>query len=175
MHWAIALCISFMLITIFLRMGWMNKDNMAAIIDAKAQTLNIPVTHDQSVIIAKGIRAPMWNWHIITGYILIGLYAIRLTLPLFGKMKFLNPFSKTSSRIQKFKATVYLVFYFFLGLSLLTGAMMELGSEALKESLEPFHELALFYLIPFIIVHFAGIILAERGTKKGIVSRVIFG
>jgi cytochrome b561 len=41
MHWAIALCVVLLLITIFLRMNWMNKDQTAGIIDINLKALNI--------------------------------------------------------------------------------------------------------------------------------------
>ena len=175
MHWAIALSIVLLLITIFLRMNWMNKDQMAGIIDANLKTLNISLTQDQLIKMAKQIRKPMWDWHIYIGYVLIGLYGLRMILPFFGQMKFRNPFSKTATLKEKIQAWIYIVFYFFLGITLITGLLIEVGPKSFKASLEAVHTLSLYYLIPFIVLHFGGVLLAELGTQKGIISKMISG
>ena len=175
MHWAIAFCILLILVTIFLRMNWMNKDQMAAIIDSNLKALNISLSQDQLIKISKQIRKPMWNWHIYIGYVLIGLYSLRMILPLFGQMRFLNPLSKMATLKEKLQAWIYILFYFFLGITLLTGLLIEVGPKSLKDSLETVHVLSLYYLIPFIFLHFGGVLLAEAGAKKGIVSKMISG
>ena len=175
MHFTSALCIVCLLITIFLRMNWMNKDQMAGIIDANLKTLNISLTQDQLVKMAKQIRKPMWDWHIYIGYVLIGLYSVRMILPFFRQMEFRNPFSITATLKEKIQAWIYILFYFFLGITLLTGLLIEVGPKSFKASLESVHELSLYYLIPFIVLHFGGVLLAELSTQKGIISKMVSG
>ena len=153
----------------------MNKDHMAAIIDTNLKAENISLSQDQLVKIAKQIRKPMWDWHIYIGYVLIGLYGLRMVLPFFGQLKFRNPFSKLTTLKEKFQAWTYIVFYFFVGITLLTGLLIQVGPASFKSSLEPVHILSLYYLIPFIILHFGGILLAELGAQKGIISKMIGG
>ena len=172
MHWAIALCMLFLLFTIFLRMYWMEKNHVAAIMDANLKALDVTLSQEQLLKIAKQIRKPMWDWHVYIGYVLIGLYAIRLALPFFGEMKFSNPF-KTASLKQRVRYWSYILFYVFVGVSLITGFFIENGPKEWKDSLESVHTLALYYLLPFIFIHFIGIFIAERGSGKGLVSRII--
>ena len=172
MHWAIALCMLFLLITIFLRMNWMEKNHVAAIMDTNLKALDVTLSQEQLIKIAKQIRKPMWDWHVYIGYVLIGLYAIRMSLPFFGEMKFLNPFKATSLK-QKAQYWSYIVFYICVGISLVTGFLIENGSKEWKASLESIHTLSLYYLLPFIFIHFVGLFLAERGPEKGIISRMI--
>ena len=94
MHWAIAICMILLLITIFLRMTWLNKNNVADIIQEYLSTKDTTLSRDEMVALAKKIRKPMWEWHIYLGYVLSGLIFIRLTLPFFGSMKFANPLDK---------------------------------------------------------------------------------
>lgn len=94
MHWAMALCMLFLLFTIFLRTTWMNKDNMADIIQPYLSNAGTPLDRDEAIVLAKRIRQPMWQWHSYIGYALVGLYAIRLALPLAGVMRFPNPTGK---------------------------------------------------------------------------------
>lgn len=175
MHWLLAFCIMFMLLTIFLRLTWMNKENMANIIQNYLNASNILLTRDEIITLAKLIRKPMWNWHIYTGYVLVGLFGLRLILASIGNMKFINPFQKELSLKVKFQYWIYLVFYACLATSLITGLLIELGPAYMKLKLESIHVLSLYYLIPFFILHLGGVILAEFTSQKGIISRIISG
>lgn len=175
MHWAMALCIIFLLITIFLRLTWMNKENVADIIQNYLSTKSVALSRDEIIVLAKQIRKPMWSWHIYTGYILTGLFSLRLLLPFFGAMKFSNPLRKGLPLKAKFQYWAYIIFYLGLAISLATGLIIEFGPKTLKKPVEEIHVLSLYYLIPFLIVHIGGVILAEFSNQPGIVSRIIRG
>lgn len=175
MHWAIAFCIVAIVITIFLRLNWMNKDHMANIIQDHFAKSDQPIPRDEAIVLAKKIRKPMWNWHIYTGYVLTGLFCLRLLLPLTGTMKFSDPFRKNLSAKMRFQYATYLLFYAGLAASLITGLIIEFGPNEMKNSMESIHKLALYYVIPFLILHIGGVLLAEFSADKGIISRVISG
>lgn len=175
MHWAMAFCMLFLLMTIFLRMTWLNKDNVADIIQSFLASTDIAMTRDEAILLAKKIRKPMWSWHIYSGYAITGLFFIRLTLPLFGSMKFANPFNKALSYKVKFQYWVYLIFYVCLIITLLTGLIIELGPKNLKDTMESIHTLSLYYLIPFLIIHLGGVLMAEFTTHPGIISSIVRG
>lgn len=175
LHWAIAFCMLFMLLTIFLRLNWMNKVNVSEIIQNYLSTTDQTLTEEQSIKLAKLIRKPMWEWHIYIGYVLVGLYVIRMILPFFGEMKFTNPLQKGLDLKTKFQYWVYIVFYLFTAITLITGLVIELGPRNLKEPMEEIHILSIYYLVTFIIIHFGGVLVAELSSHKGIISRVISG
>lgn len=175
MHWAIALCMLLLLVTIFLRLTWMNKDHVADIIQSYLSSADLSLSRDQIIVLAKQIRKPMWNWHLYLGYVLSGLFLIRLALPLFGRMKFANPLDKRLSTKTKFQYWVYVIFYICLTVSLITGLIMEFGPKTMKGFMEEIHVLSLYYLIPFLILHVGGILLAEFTTQPGIISRIVRG
>lgn len=174
-HWAIAISMLLLLATIFLRLTWMNKDNMADIIRGYLSTTNQSLPEEQLIILAKQIRKPMWDWHIYIGYVLTGLFGIRFLLPLLGEMKFQNPFAKEINFKEKFQRWTYLVFYICVVISLTTGLIIELGPKNLKEPMEEIHVLSIYYLVPFIIIHLGGILLAEFSNQQGIISRIVSG
>lgn len=174
-HWAIAFCMLFLLLTIFLRLTWMNKNNMAEIMQDYFADKDVSMSRDELIALAKKIRKPMWNWHIYTGYVLTGLFCIRLILPFFGQMKFSDPFNKQLSRHEKFRSWVYLVFYVCVFASLFTGLMIRFGPDTLHELMEEIHVLSIYYLIAFLVVHFTGILWAEFTDEKGIISRIVSG
>lgn len=176
MHWLIAISFILLLITIFLRMTWLNKNHVADIIkDYLASNTDVKLSDDQLISLAKKIRKPMWDWHIYIGYFLVGLYSIRFILPFFGEMKFSNPFSKGLSSKVKFQFWVYLIFYVFVATSLITGLFIEFGPDSLVEPIEEIHVLSIYYLLSFIVIHITGVLVAEFTDKKGLISSVVSG
>ena len=175
MHWAIALCILFMLLTIFLRLNWMNKNHMAGILLEQLNGLSIDLAEEDAVKIAKQIRKPMWNWHIWIGYVLVGLYILRMILAATKKMIFLNPFQHGLSGKEKFQAWLYVSFYVFIGITLATGFLIVNGPDSIHELMEEIHVLSLYYILTFVFLHIGGVLVADFTDDKGIISRVIGG
>lgn len=175
MHWAIALCMLFMLLTIFLRLNWMNKNHMAGILLEQLNGLSIDLAEEDAVKIAKQIRKPMWNWHIWIGYVLVGLYILRMILAAAKKMIFLNPFQHGLSGKEKFQAWLYVSFYVFIGITLATGFLIVNGPDSIHELMEEIHVLSLYYILTFVFLHIGGVLVADFTDDKGIISRVIGG
>lgn len=175
MHWAIALCMLFMLLTIFLRLNWMNKNHMAGILLEQLNGLSIDLAEENAVKIAKQIRKPMWNWHIWIGYVLVGLYILRMILAATKKMIFLNPFQHGLSGKEKFQAWLYVSFYVFIGITLATGFLIVNGPDSIHELMEEIHVLSLYYILTFVFLHIGGVLVADFTDDKGIISRVIGG
>jgi len=175
LHWAIAVSFLLLLITIFLRLTWMNKFNVAAIIQEYLSSKGQTLSQDQLIVLAKKIRQPMWDWHIYLGYVLIGLFGLRFTLPLFGSVKFQNPFAKALSIKEKFQKWTYIIFYCCVVISLVTGLIIEFGPRELKTPMEEIHVLGIYYLIGFIVLHIGGVLIAEFTNQKGIISRIVSG
>lgn len=176
LHWLIAFAFLLLLITIFLRKTWMEKNHVAEIIQTFLKDNGYAaLPQDEAISLAKKIRKPMWEWHIYLGYVLTGLYCIRLAVPFFGKMKFSSPFKEGLNTKTKFQFWVYLVFYTCTAVSLITGLIIEFGPKVYKKPMEEIHELSLYYLLSFMILHFAGILIAEFTSNKGLISRIISG
>lgn len=174
-HWAIAVSFLLLVFTIFLRLTWLNKFNVAAIIQDYLNTTDQMLSQEQLIVLAKKIRQPMWNWHIYIGYVLVGLFSIRFILPAVGHMKFQNPFGKNLSKKEKLQKWTYMIFYVCVIISLVTGLIIELGPKEFKKPMEEIHVLSIYYLIAFIVIHLAGVLIAEFTDQKGIISRIISG
>ena len=174
-HWTIAISFLLLLITIFLRLTWMNKYNVAAIIQDYLSGTDQVLSQEQLIILAKKIRQPMWNWHIYIGYVLVGLFSIRFILPAFGHMKIQNPLDKNLTTKMKLQKWTYIIFYLCVIVSLVTGLIIELGPKELKKPTEEIHVLSIYYLIAFIGIHLTGVLIAEFTDQKGIISRIVSG
>ena len=175
LHWAIAFTFILLLITIFLRLTWMNKNNVAAIIQDFLKDTDQTLSQDQLIDLAKKIRKPMWIWHIYLGYVLTALFSLRFILPFFGQMKFQNPLAKNLTFKEKFQKWVYIIFYVCVVVSLVTGLVIEFGPKDLKHTMEEIHVLSIYYLIGFIVIHLGGVLMAEFTNQKGIISRIVSG
>ena len=174
-HWAIAITFVLLLITIFLRLTWMNKNNVAVIIQNYLSDTGQFLTQEQLIALSKKIRQPMWNWHIYLGYILTGFFSLRFILPIFGQMKFQDPFGKNLSLKDKFQKWIYIIFYLCVAISLVTGLIIEFGTKELKKPMEEIHVLSIYYLTGFIVLHLGGVFIAEFTSQKGIISRIVSG
>jgi cytochrome b561 len=60
LHWIMAIAMPILFITGFLRMYWMNKNNIVAVIESKTSA----IPKEQMTDIAKAIREPMWQCNI---------------------------------------------------------------------------------------------------------------
>jgi cytochrome b561 len=175
LHWAIAFSILFLMLTVFLRLTWLEKNNVAAILQDNLKALDINLNHDDAIKIAKQIRKPMWDWHIYTGYFLIALYLLRITNLFTAGIVFPSPFTKKSTLKQKVQGWAYIIFYFLMGISLITGFLIVKGPEDWEKLLESIHVQSIYYIVLFIFMHMVGLVLAEISDQKGIVSKMIHG
>lgn len=175
MHWAIALTFILLTLTIFLRMNWMDRHYASKLIEEALIKTGQSLDKAELKSLSKAIREPMWQWHYYLGYILTGLFSIRFLLPLFGKIKFQNPFKKELSINEKVKRWVYILFYICVSISLITGLVIEFGPASMKKTMKLIHKPSIYYLVPFLIIHIGNVLYAEFTNQKGIISRVISG
>ncbi len=175
LHWLIAFTILFLMLTVFLRLTWLEKHNVAGILQENLKALDIILNEDDAIKIAKKIRKPMWDWHVYAGYFLIGLYILRLINLFRSGIKFPNPLNKNFDIKEKLQGWTYIIFYFLMGVSLITGFLIVNGPEKFEELMESIHEKSLYYVVLFIIMHMGGLILSELSDQKGIVGKMIYG
>ncbi len=177
-HWLNAIVISGILFTVFLRETFLNKKINAQILIDKLFDIDIEITQNQAIVIAKAIRSSMWDWHIILGYTLMGLIIWRIYL-----------FYKDTSNPESFKELslhkkiVHLLYYVIhsslVGL-VLSGLILYFYKDfgILKESvhlIKEIHEFLFYIILYFIPLHIVGIIIAEHRDEKGTISSMIHG
>lgn len=174
LHWTIAIAMPVLFITGFLRMFWMNKNSMVEVIASKTTTTPLP--KDVMSDIAATIRHPMWEWHELFANIMIVAFIARIIYMLVKGIRFPNPFSKTLALKERLQGFVYIYFYTFVFISAFTGVCIEKGFlDSYHETIEMVHKWGLYWFPIFIVLHLAGIVLAEMSAKKGIASKMIGG
>ena len=178
-HWVNALVVIGLLGTIFLRETFLNVKENTHIITEKLLTFGITLTPEQAKIVAKGIFAPMWNWHIYLGYVFAALVLYRIAL-------FFTPSGKQSFHFQeldlhhKAVSAGYIVIYaalFFMALSgLIINFYQELGlAKESAHDIKELHEAVYNVILIFVPLHVAGVVVADIRDEKGIMSNMIHG
>jgi len=159
-------------ITGFLRMYWMNKNHITGIIESK--TWAIP--KEQITGIAKSIREPMWQWHEVFAHIMIFAFLARIIYMLVKGIRFPNPFKRNQPFKERLQGFTYVYFYFFVFISAVTGICIENGFLPQWEGgIEVIHKWGIYWFPIFILLHLAGIVIAELSNKKGLTSKMIGG
>ena len=175
LHWIIAATILFLILTVWLRSGWMNKNHIATIIQENLSKSGYTISSKDAIAIGKEVRNNMWQWHMIAGYVLIGLYLLRMLVIAKQGLAYKNPLSLGLSNKEKFKSWLYIIFYALLAISLITGFIIENGPKSTEEVMILIHVQSLYYVITFIILHMGGVLIADAGKEKGIISKMVSG
>jgi cytochrome b561 len=172
LHWIIALAMFILFFTGFLRMYWMNRKTIVSVMESK--TTAIP--KETMTAIAKSIREPMWEWHEIFAYVMIVAFIARSVYMLVKGVRFPSVFKKRQPFRERLQGFMYVYFYVFVFIAAVTGFCIEKGFfPAWKEGIETVHKWGIYWFPIFILLHFAGIVLAEVTYKKGITSKMIGG
>lgn len=177
-HWLNAIVILGLLATFFLRKTFLSWRTNSEILMTKLTDMGIEVTAEQTKILAKAVRAGMWEWHIIFGYALAFLVLYRIYL-FFADSSEKVDFSSLDMHHKAVRASYYVVYAILLfmtvsGLSI--HFYQELGmSKDFAGSIKEIHEIVAYALAVFVPLHIAGVFVADATDEKGLVSTMING
>ena len=179
-HWIHATVVLGLLGTVFLRKTFLSWRTNSELLTQKLAEIDLTVTEAQAKVLAKAIRAPMWEWHIILGYALTALVIWRIVLffTQSGKMNYEN--FKVKSLHKKIVALGYIGIYLVLLFMTLSGLTIHFYEELglLKETahdIKEIHELVFNAILIFVPLHIVGVVIAELRDEKGIISNMIHG
>ncbi len=177
-HWLNAFVVFGLLGTVFLRKTFLSYKENAEILMGKLHEIGIEITIEQAKVLAKAIRSGMWEWHIILGYALVFLVAYRIYLFVVATPK-KEPFS-TLTLHKKAVQALYYVFYATLLFMSISGFIIyfyeALGlSKEIAHDIKEVHEFVYTFILVFVPLHIAGVIIAENRDEKGLVSTMING
>ena len=176
LHWTIALGILLALFTAFLHATWMDGGDMATIITSSLAEKGITLAYGDAWSIARAIGGPMFHWHFYAGYALAPLLVLRCIDLLAGGFKFTSPFLRQATLEQRFRGGLYILLYVALAVILAMGLLMKFGPRNdLHEVFRIVHICCGCFAGIFVLIHFAGLVIGEHTTDKGIVSKMING
>lgn len=179
-HWLNAAVVLGLLSTVFLRKTFLSWRTNSELLTQKLSEINLEVTEAQAKVLAKAIRAPMWEWHIIFGYALAALLVWRIALffTQSGTVNYKN--FKVKNMHKKMLMFGYIAIYIILLFMAISGLIMHFYEELglLKDTahdIKEIHELVFNAVLIFVPLHIIGVVIAEIRDEKGIISNMIHG
>jgi len=192
-HWLNAIVITGSLLTVLLNSTLLKTKTNANLIKANLHQSGVNVTADQARSVAHELSDKVWMIHTYLGYTLAALLLFRLILEFFqlADQKFLRILKSAYSQYRSTKEhrelamhefwvkTIYAIFYLMLITMVVTGLCLAFEDDVpLLKSIHAFrqiHSFTMYLIIAFIIIHLAGVFLAERKDSPGIISDMING
>ena len=177
-HWLHAVVVLGLLGTVFLRKTFLSWRTNSEILMDKLSSIDIDITAAQAKVLAKAIRAGMWEWHIILGYALAFLIIFRIYL-FFKDTSSKESFNSLSLHKKAVQISYYIIYatlifmavsgfviYFYQDLGLLKDT---------AHDIKDIHELTFNIIMYFVPIHIVGVIIAENKDEKGLISSMING
>ena len=179
-HWVHATVILGLLGTVFLRKTFLSWRANSELLTQKLAEIDLGVTEAQAKVLAKAIRTPMWEWHIILGYALAALVVWRIILFFTesGKQNYKNLSSETLHK--KMVKLGYIGIYAIILFMSISGLVIHFYEELglLKDTahdIKEIHELVFNAILIFVPLHIIGVIIAENRDEQDIISDMING
>jgi cytochrome b561 len=163
-----------------LRKTFLSWRTNSEILSTKLSDIDISVTTDQAKMLAKSIRAPMWEWHILLGYTLAALVVWRIALFFTESGKQNYQHLKEENFHKKMVKLGYLAIYAVISFMAISGLVIHFYEELglLKDTahdIKEIHELVYHALLIFVPLHILGVFVAENRDEKGILSDMVNG
>ena len=190
-HWANALLISLQLMTILFQKVIVQSRSAVTELQASGKEVSVPQARELAHIISERI----WDWHIYFGWALVALWVLRLGLQFTGpselrfsarllavlrRYRLAPPAEKGKAGKILFAKTTYALFYLFLTIMVATGLILIFHNDValfdqLEHTAEEVHNVTMYLIIGFIVLHVAGVVWAERKEDHGLISRMVGG
>jgi len=194
-HWANFIVISGSLITVLINSTITDDRKTSNIIKDSLQKSSATVSDNQIRDAAHSLSDSVWDVHAYFGYFLAGLFLFRIILEFFqvADQKFIRGLKSAYTQFKIVKRNrelalheltvkiIYLGFYFLLLVMVLTGLFLAFEDamrpfHAIRHTVKNVHNLGMYLVLAFVIVHLGGVFLAERRKDgRGIVSDMING
>lgn len=117
----------------------------------------------------------MWEWHEYAAYMMVLAFLARIVYMLVKGIKFPDPLKKSQSVKERMQGFIYIVFYLFVAVSIITGFYLKWVDGQWSDQISAIHKWAVYWFPIFILLHFGGIVIGELTNKRGIVSKMIGG
>jgi Ni/Fe-hydrogenase 1 B-type cytochrome subunit len=193
-HWLNALVITGSLLTVLINSTLLDGKGNSAFIKETLQKSGAIITDDQANGVSHDMGDQVWGIHIYFGYALVALLVFRIILEFFqlADQKLIRTMKnayrqylttkqqRELARHEMVVKTIYAIFYLLLIIMALTGLFLAFEDffepyKSIRHSVKEVHGFVMYLILGFIVIHLAGVLLAERKDSKGIVSDMING
>lgn len=193
-HWLTFLVISGSIITVLINSTILSPRANVKMVQEQLSKQGVSVTGEQAFAVSHEYEDRMWNVHKYFGIGLAFLFLARIVIEFAQpeEHRIRNRFKKASKAYRekgpdsadhlhylRVKQT-YLVFFVLLFLMVVTGLSMVFGrdlgiSRDVQHTIKEIHSFIQYFIYGFIFVHLGGVILAENGKFRGVISGMIHG
>jgi Ni/Fe-hydrogenase 1 B-type cytochrome subunit len=193
-HWSNVIVIGGSLLTILINSTVTENSGTAELLKTSLKKSGAEVSDSSIASAAQAISDNVWFIHVYFGYALITLFVFRLFLEFFqlAEQKLMRRLKNAYTRFSEIKKTrqdathelfvktLYSAFYLLLLMMATTGLFIGYGGslaiyETIISGVRSVHGFGLYLILAFVIVHLAGVFIAERKNSKGVVSDMVNG
>jgi Ni/Fe-hydrogenase 1 B-type cytochrome subunit len=193
-HWITFLFIAASMVTVLFASTLLDPRDNIGMVQEQLQKNGLTVTQDQAFSVSHEYEDKVWSVHKWIGYgiafLLLSRLAIEIVQPgeekLRSRLKNAIALYKQNDAMRKtylhfigVKLT-YTLFYMLILCMALTGLGMAFGrdlglSRNVYGTIKEIHSIGQYCMYSFVLVHLGGVIVADNGEAKGIVSGMING
>jgi cytochrome b561 len=192
-HWTFVLFVSATIATVLLASTIFRTRNTVPLVERQLQLKGVSVSEDQARAVAHEFNDQLWDIHRYIGYglciLMVSRWFIGVREPRNQQLKYrlrkalkyesIIPIERVQRRHYVNVKTLYFLFYAVFATMALTGMILAFDDiQQLKEFQQPakqIHSLLQYVVYTFILIHLVGVIRADLGQFKGIVSGMIHG
>ena len=190
-HWTLFIVMLGTLVTVLLASTVFRTGNNTLMVQNQLQTKGATISTDQARAVSHAFNDKLWAIHKWLGYIICGLvlarFAIEFAQPRSEKLgvqlkKAMNatpkdPGAKAERQHYIQVKSIYLAFYAVLLLMALTGLGLAFDNvpflRSIRQPVKQLHSFMQYLIYGFLLIHLAGVLMAELGLHKGLVSGMI--
>lgn len=189
-HWGSAALVSAQLATILFQKVIVNSRSAIQELQGSIKNASVPQARELAHIISERI----WQWHIYIGLVLVGFWLLRIVIELSSpsplkystrllevarRYRLAPPAEKGEVGKVLFAKSTYALFYIFLATIAITGLIMVFENNPffrpMHHTAEEIHNVTMYLIIAFIVVHVVGVVWSEMTKDHGLISRMVGG
>jgi Ni,Fe-hydrogenase I cytochrome b subunit len=193
-HWLTFLTISASLITVLFASTVLKPRTNIKMVQDQMQRKGVTITEEQAFAVSHGFEDTMWDLHKLLGFGLTFLLAARLIIEVAQpgdekltvrikkvlKLQLQNSGNKSVNKHYLIVKRGYIAFYALLLVMVLTGLGLAFGHDLAflnqnHKLIKTIHSFCQYLMYGYVFLHLCGVIIAETGRDKGIVSGMING
>lgn len=193
-HWLTFLLILGSIVTVLMNSTLLSPRDNVKLVQEQLQKKGVTVTDEQAFAVSHEYEDKIWDVHKIIGFGLAFLFLFRIVIEVTApenqkvsyKLKQAKELRKSDVENQAEYThylrvrTAYTVFLLLLLTMVLTGLAMAFGRDLglarnVFRRIKNFHAFVQYLIYAFIVVHLVGVIVAENGKLRGLVSGMING
>lgn len=193
-HWLTFLFLTASIVTVLINSTLLSPRDNVKLVQDQLSKKGVKVTDEEAFAVSHEYEDKMWEVHKYIGYVIALLLLSRVVIEFtqYEEEKMRNRLKKAivlskqnDGNSAEYKHYIrvkqsYLLFFVLLLLMAITGLGLAFGHDVkilgdLHRPIKSIHSLLQYLMYAFIFIHLAGVIIAENGKIKGIVSGMIHG